>query len=68
MNRSFFLAFATSRTRPSPWDTLTRLGVRHVRFSSAFPSVPSLRSIDSADGCPPLFADFIANMERSDFS
>src|SRR3954471_9000994 len=28
----------------------------------------ALRSTDSADGCPPLFAGFVATMARSDFS
>src|ERR1700738_3823563 len=68
VNRSFFLCFAASRTRSSPWNTLSRLGVRHVCCSPVFPSVPSLGSADSAPGCPGLFADFFATVEGSDFS
>jgi hypothetical protein len=34
----------------------------------AFPLVPPLRSIDSAAGCPALFADFSANTGGSDWS
>ena len=56
------------RTRSSPWDTLSRLSVRRVRGLTAFPSAPSLRSTDSAPGCPGLFPGFFATMERSDFS
>src|SRR5258705_12688256 len=36
--------------------------------SSMFPSALSLRSTDSASGCPILFVSFIATVERSDFS
>src|SRR5258707_3289971 len=59
----------------SPWDTLSRLGVRHVRCSPVFPSVPSLGSADSAplpqrstSAISGLFAGLFATMEGSDFS
>src|SRR5258705_216 len=75
VNRSFFLCFAASRTRSSPWDTLSRLGVRHVCCSPVFPSVPSLGSADSAplpqrstSAISGLFAGLFATMEGSDFS
>src|SRR5271165_4505204 len=51
------------------------LGVRHVRCSPVFPSVPSLRSADSAplpqrstSAISGLFAGLFATMEGSDFS
>jgi hypothetical protein len=75
VNRSFFLCFATSRTRSGPWDTLPRLGVRLVRCSPVFPSAPSLRSADpaplpqrSTSAISGFFADLFATMEGSDFS
>ena len=68
MNRSFFLCFAASRTRSSPWNTLSRLGVRRMRCPPVFPSALPLRSTDSASGRPVLFAGFFATLERSDFS
>jgi hypothetical protein len=39
-----------------------------MRSCPAFPSAPALRSTDSADGCPSLFAGFTATMAESDFS
>src|SRR3978361_2397667 len=47
---------------------LSRLGVRRLPWLLAFPLAPPLGSIDSADNCLPLFADFPATMAGSDFS
>ncbi len=57
-----------SGTRSSPWDMLSRLGVRRMPGSIAFPSAPPLGSTNSAGSCPPLFAGFIATTKGSDFS
>jgi hypothetical protein len=62
-----FLATACRR-RSCAWDTAARLWVRTVLCSSAFPSIPPLRSISSAAAGAALFADFPATMGRSDFS
>jgi hypothetical protein len=59
---------AACRTRSSPWDMLSRLGVRRMPCSIAFPLAPTLGSIDSADSCLSLFVDFPATMAGSDFS
>ncbi len=59
---------AACRARSSPWDMLSRLGVRRMSCSIAFPSAPPLGSTNSADSLPPLFASFIATMEGSDSS
>src|SRR5216683_3081366 len=56
------------RTRPSPGDTLARLGVRRVLACPVFSSAPSLRSTNSDFGRPTPFAGFPATMEGSDFS
>ena len=68
MNLSFFRCLAACRTRSSAWDTLARSCARRVLCWRAFPSVPALRSTDSAAGCPALFAGFTATMAGSDFS
>ena len=68
MNRSFFFCLAACRTRSSPWDTLSRLGVRRVPPSSVFPLAPALGSTGSAAGRPASFAGFIATTAGSDFS
>lgn len=68
MNRSFFFSLAVLRTRSSPAVTLSRLGVRGVLGSNAFPSAPSLRSTDSSADRSTSFARFFATMEGSDFS
>src|SRR5258708_37217478 len=52
----------------SLWDTLSRLGVRHVCCSPVFPLVLFLGSTGSAPSRPGLFAGFNATMKRSDFS
>src|SRR5664279_4552874 len=54
--------------RSSPWDMLSRLGVRRMPCCATLPLAPSLGSIGSADGNPSLVADFPATMEGSDFS
>ena len=68
VNRHFRLPFAVCRTRSRPVDTLSRLGVRRVVVSIAFPLALPLCSTDSAVDCSALFASFIANMGSSDFS
>src|ERR1035437_1555538 len=68
VTRSFFLALATCRTRPSAWDTRTRHCVRCVLCWFAFPSAPAIGSTDSAVVLPPaLFVGFTATLARSDF-
>ena len=66
MNRSFPSSLAAVRTRSSPEDTLTRLGVRRVLARPVFSSVPSLGSTGSGFGRPTPFAGFPATMEGSD--
>ena len=51
---------AASRTRSSPWDRLSRLGVRRLPCPIAFPSAPSLGSTGSSGGRPPSFAGFFS--------
>jgi hypothetical protein len=53
---------------PTSCVTLTRLGVRRVLGWRAFPSVPALRSTNSAADRSALFVGFPATMARSDFS
>ena len=53
---------------PTSCATLTRLGVRRVLSWRAFPSVPALRSTNSAADHSALFVGFPATMARSDFS
>src|SRR5205814_8007992 len=53
---------------PTSCVTLTRLGVRRVLSWRAFPSVPGLRSTNSAADRSALFAGFPATMAGSDFS
>jgi hypothetical protein len=58
---------AAARTPSSPRDPGTRLCVRSGSDCSAFSSVSSLPSTDSAGvGGPPLFARFFGTMELSD--
>ena len=61
------LAFAACRTRSSPCDMRTRHSVRYMLGSTAFPSVPCLRSTVSAPGRPGLFDGFSATIRGSDF-
>src|SRR5689334_4298369 len=49
-------------------DTASRLWVRTVRCSRAFPLVPPLPSAGSAAACAALFAGFIGTTRGSDFS
>jgi hypothetical protein len=58
----------TFRMRSSACDTLIRLCVRRVLCWPAFPSVPALRSTNSAADHSALFVGFPATMARSDFS
>ena len=53
---------------PTSCVTLTRLGVRRVLSWRAFPSVPALRSTNSAADPSALFVGFPATMAGSDFS
>src|SRR5213593_728166 len=53
---------------PTSCVTLTRLGVRRVLSWRAFPSVPALRSTNSAADRSALFVGFPATMAWSDFS
>src|ERR1700724_4575231 len=53
---------------PTSCATLTRLGVRRVLSWRAFPSVPALRSTNSAADRSALFVGFTATMAESDFS
>src|SRR5438876_2890211 len=53
---------------PTSCVTLTRLGVRRVLSWRAFPSVPALRSTNSAADRSTLFVGFPATMAGSDFS
>jgi hypothetical protein len=53
---------------PTSCVTLTRLGVRRVLRWRAFPSVPALRSTNSAADPSALFVGFPATMAESDFS
>ena len=53
---------------PTSCATLTRLGVRRVLCWPAFPSVPALRSTNSAADPSALFVGFPATMAGSDFS
>src|ERR1700674_1787033 len=53
---------------PTSCATLTRLGVRRVLGWRAFPSVPALRSTNSAADPSALFVSFPATMAWSDFS
>jgi hypothetical protein len=53
---------------PTSCATLTRLGVRRVLSWRAFPSVPALRSTNSAADPSALFVGFPATMAWSDFS
>ena len=46
---------------------ISQLRVRLAGGFLAFSLVFSPRSIDSAPGCPGLFADFVASMGESDF-
>ena len=68
MNRSFFSSLALCRTRSRPAVTPSRLGVRSVLGSNAFPSAPSLGSTNSAADRSALFVRFAATMEGPDFS
>ena len=60
VNCSFFLSFATFRTRYSAWVTRARSCARCVLCCPALPLVPGLGSADSAAGRPALFVDFTA--------
>ena len=53
---------------PTSCATLTRLGVRRVLSWRAFPSVPALRSTNSAADPSALFVGFPATRAWSDFS
>ena len=53
--------------RASAWDTLSRYCARRVLCCTAFPSVPALRSTNSAASRPALFVGFSATMTESDF-
>ena len=53
---------------PTSCATLTRRGVRRVLSWLVFPSVPALRSTNSATDRPALFVGFTATMAGSDFS
>jgi hypothetical protein len=53
---------------PTSCVTLTRLGVRRVLSWRAFPSVPALRSTNSAADRSALFVGFTATTAWSDFS
>ena len=66
MNRSFFFNLAVIRTRSRPAVTPSRLGVRSVLGSNAFPSAPSLRSTSSAADRSALFTGLIATLEGSE--
>ena len=68
VNLSFFLCLATCRTRSSAWDTLSRSCARRVLCWLTFPSVPALRSTNSAASRLTLFVGFTATMAGSDFS
>ncbi len=66
VNLSRLSRLAVSRTRPSPVNALSWLGVQCVVGSDAFPLAVPLPSTASA-GCP-LFGGFFGTMATSDFS
>jgi hypothetical protein len=68
MNLSFFRFLATSRTRFSACDTLSRCCARRVLCRPAFPSASALRSTNSAASCPALFIGFLFTTTESDSS
>ena len=68
MNCSFFLSFATFRTRSSAWVTRARSCARCVLCCPAFPLAPGLGSAGSAAGRPAFFVGFAATMPEFDFS
>ena len=68
VNRHFRFAFAVCRTRSKPGDTLSRLGVRRVVASIAFPLALPLRSTGSAAVSAALFVGLDATLGSSDFS
>src|SRR5213078_619761 len=59
VNRTFPSFFATSRTRSSPLDPLSRLCVRHWLDCSVFSLTSGLPSTTSACGLPLLFGCFV---------